>query len=86
MSEYKPREWDWIVNTDVLLQGTIKDWPANIQDGIYEHLAKMSKEKDERLYIERSRTAVDPETGPFIHLRIKNMPPWTELKTTGLPQ
>lgn len=85
MSDYKPREWDWIVNTTVKLPEGMKNWPASVQDKIYADLEARSKTTGEQLYISQSRIGIDPETGPFIHLRIKNLPPWTELKTTELP-
>lgn len=75
LMSYKPRIWDLTVNTTHKLEGPMKDWPANIQDALYKHVERMGLELGEKLYIEVSRTGELPESGPFIHLRVKNVPP-----------
>lgn len=84
MSDFKAREWDWIVNVDVPLAGKIADWPPNIQDGIYKSLEALSKKEDEKLFIAKSRVGFTPESGPFVHLLIRNIPPDADIQTTGL--
>lgn len=84
MSDFKAREWDWIVNIDCPLPEGIKNWPANIQDKIYSDLEARSVALGEKLYIAKSRVGFAPETGPFVHLRICNIPPDADIQKTGL--
>jgi hypothetical protein len=61
-------EAELIVNVTELLPGGIKDWPANVQDRIYNALEKFEERTGVRWVIVGSKSDVDPDTGPFVHV------------------
>ena len=57
------RTFDLIVPVSGYLEGTLDDWPAVIQDGVYAALGRKTHEVELPLVIIASRGGVDGELG-----------------------
>lgn len=57
-----------VVDVSAKLEGSIADWPANIQDGVYKALADRCHSSRANFEIVHSYSDVDVDTGPYIHV------------------
>lgn len=61
------KTYELVVDTSVVLAGTIDDWPAKAQDAVLEALERKSKEVGRPLKIVMSRSGRD-DGKPYIHV------------------
>lgn len=57
-----------IANVTHQLDGSIKDWPSNIQDGVYAALERIVKRTDMPYEIVAAYSDTDVDSGPFIRV------------------
>lgn len=69
----KIRTFELIVNVSSLLEGTIDDWPSNIQDGIYEAMERKADEVGLPLAIVHSGCEHDIDEGYYIRVIISEV-------------
>jgi hypothetical protein len=62
------RVGELIVNVDRQLEGTLEDWPAEVQDGVYKALERLAGRTKDSFTIEVSYAGYDIDTGPYIHV------------------
>lgn len=63
------RTAELVVNVSAVMPGQIEDWPANIQDGIYEALMRHSiRTKKSDWTIVHSYSDKDLDEGPYVHV------------------
>jgi hypothetical protein len=62
----KTRVFECVVNVTGYLEGELKDWPANIQDGIYAAMENVLLKHDvKRVVVVSSRCGRDEPTDPW---------------------
>lgn len=71
----RPRVGELIVGVSGPLGGGIGDWPANVQDKVYEALARFNADKGEDFYITKSWCDHDVDTGWYIRVLVSNVRP-----------
>lgn len=57
-----------VVDVTARMEGSIKDWPANIQDPIYKALADLSLRVKRNYQIVSSYSDTDIDSGPYVHV------------------
>jgi hypothetical protein len=64
----KYRVAELVANVTARLDGSINDWPANIQDQIYMALERQSHRSRVNFSIIQSYSDVDVDSGPYVHV------------------
>lgn len=57
-----------VVNVSAVMPGTIDDWPANIQDGVYAALERLCMRKRTDFVILKSFSETDMDSGPYVYV------------------
>lgn len=64
----RPCFCELIVNVSAVMPGSITDWPANVQDGVYAALERVIMRSHIPYEIVASYSDVDVDTGPYIRV------------------